>query len=649
MLVLLPLISFILIFLALTIRPISLVPSTQNNTASCRQAFLRTTLVMGLLTVLATQTLSTFHNLNTTFTAAFWLGMALIAIRILICHKTRIPRLHTDFLSLSPAWLGVGSLALISAVLGTISAPNSFDSMTYHLPRVMHWAQNGSIEPFATHLSTQLWIPPLAEYALLNLFLLSGNDNLFWAIQWGAYIGCAVTASLIAQTFGINKRGQAASALIAATIPMAVLQSNSTQTDLVAAFWSMSAVYWLILWMQDKGRITLAICSATSLALGLLTKGTPLFLVTPFLALAAIFYFWKQEFKRVAILLGLTITIALLINGPFLNQTRTCFNTINRMDTETKAVNQSWDGPALLSNLLRGVAIHLTTPCQRLNDKLRDALVSAHTMIGAKLNDPRTTFGPTEFLHKKDMFYEARAGNFLHFCLLLTASAAILFRRKQFGLLPAAYVLALITGVLLLTGYLKWNLWVGRFHMGFFLLGAPVITLVLAKADPSGRLLKWSGILLFIAALPWAVLNTSRPLFGVHTPGTSARPQQYFTHDPQIAQGYISAAAAIRAQGCAKVGLILANDEWEYPLWALLRDAASPVEIRHVGVLNNSRQYEDASWDPCIIIRPEDPPKNEQLIIHGRAYTPSNYLKPLMLYAPAQKRISLSRTKELTC
>jgi hypothetical protein len=48
-------------------------------------------------------------------------------------------------------------------VLALITPPNMYDSMTYHMSRVVHWIQNGSLAHYPTSIGRQLFLPPGAE------------------------------------------------------------------------------------------------------------------------------------------------------------------------------------------------------------------------------------------------------------------------------------------------------------------------------------------------------------------------------------------------------------------------------------------------------------------------------------------------------
>ena len=63
----------------------------------------------------------------------------------------------------------VAGLTLIVAVL---SAPNNWDSQSYHLPKVEEWVQRGSVGLFPSDFFSQNDLAPGAEYLLLHLRLL---------------------------------------------------------------------------------------------------------------------------------------------------------------------------------------------------------------------------------------------------------------------------------------------------------------------------------------------------------------------------------------------------------------------------------------------------------------------------------------------
>ena len=130
-------------------------------------------------------------------------------------------------------------LALVGAelVLALASPPNTYDSQTYHLPRIEHWAFRGSVDLYPTGIHRQITYPPGAEFLLLHLRLMTGVDTLYNLLQWACGVLCVVLVTRLAAQLGVPRRGQLLAALVVASVPMVVLQSSSTQTDLVVAAW----------------------------------------------------------------------------------------------------------------------------------------------------------------------------------------------------------------------------------------------------------------------------------------------------------------------------------------------------------------------------------------------------------------------------
>ena len=127
-----------------------------------------------------------------------------------------------------------------------IYPPNTPDSMSYHMPRVMHWIQNQNVDFYPTSTTRQLYVSPFSEYVILHLQLIVNGDRLANLVQWFSMFGSLIGVSLIARELGGNTKSQIFSALFCATIPMGILQSTSTQTDYVVSFWIVILVYFLL-------------------------------------------------------------------------------------------------------------------------------------------------------------------------------------------------------------------------------------------------------------------------------------------------------------------------------------------------------------------------------------------------------------------
>ena len=117
-----------------------------------------------------------------------------------------------------------------------IAPPSNVDSLLYHISRIVHWAQNGSLEHYATGYHHQLFMPPWAELANLHLRILWGSDRPADLVQWFRRVGSVAIASGVGELLGLRRKGQLITAVFIAGIPMGILQATSTQNDYVVTF-----------------------------------------------------------------------------------------------------------------------------------------------------------------------------------------------------------------------------------------------------------------------------------------------------------------------------------------------------------------------------------------------------------------------------
>src|SRR2546421_610773 len=131
--------------------------------------------------------------------------------------------------------LALAGLLLAELVVALVSAPNNYDSQTYHLPKIEHWVVQRDVDFFATRIHRQVSIAPGAEYLLLHLRLLTGGDGFYNLVQWGAGLGCVLAVSRIAAQLGGDRRAQLISALVVGTAPIVAPGTSRTHTGLVVA------------------------------------------------------------------------------------------------------------------------------------------------------------------------------------------------------------------------------------------------------------------------------------------------------------------------------------------------------------------------------------------------------------------------------
>jgi Dolichyl-phosphate-mannose-protein mannosyltransferase len=167
--------------------------------------------------------------------------------------------------------------------LALVAPPNNWDSMTYHLARAAAWYQHHSVGYLPGANTERLNIfPPNAEIATLYTLALARGDRLAALPQYLAGLACLVACYALARRVGFTRSSSLFAALLLGSLSQVVLQSTTTQNDLlVASFVAAAAVFVL-----DGSRRGLALAGiAVGLAVG--TKTTALFAL-PLLALLAL-------------------------------------------------------------------------------------------------------------------------------------------------------------------------------------------------------------------------------------------------------------------------------------------------------------------------------------------------------------------------
>ncbi|MDR1089529.1 MAG: hypothetical protein LBL79_00500 [Prevotella sp.] len=80
-----------------------------------------------------------------------------ICIILLLFSKYRRKILSTPELRISHLkhweFYFIGGVLIITFFLALAYPPNNWDSMTYHLPRIEHWIQNGNLDHYYTSIS----------------------------------------------------------------------------------------------------------------------------------------------------------------------------------------------------------------------------------------------------------------------------------------------------------------------------------------------------------------------------------------------------------------------------------------------------------------------------------------------------------------
>ncbi len=643
MAVVLPILSFLLLWAAFARRG-----------GGSRASFLAAALTWGVLVAILTEGLSLFGLLTRNALAASWAAATLTATTFARRGRAPVVRLAWAW----PGWVVGLFAAATAAVLGVTllvalaAPPNTYDSMTYHLARVAHWAQDGGVGFYPTHCPRQLHMPPWAEYAVAHLLLLSGGDRPANLVQWFSTAGAVLGVSLLAARLGAGPRGQAFSALFCATLPMGTLQASSTQNDAVLAFWLVCLAYH-VLRLHERPSWGNALGAGASLGLALLTKGTAYLFAAPFVAwLGAAWLLRYRARWRAWVPLAVGGLLALALNLPHYGRNWRLYGSPLGPGAEQAGQfryrNEAVNAATLASNALRNLALHLRPPSRELCRAVERQLVALHRLLGLNPSDPRTTWASVPFRLSFDTdrdqthfaHHEDHAANLPHLLLIGWAGAAALWGSRAGWGRAAGLGAAVLLGFGLFCLLLRWQPWHARLHLPLFVLCSPLVGVTLGRCRTAA--LAGVGTILLAWAGPFLVENASRPLLGEASVFRVPRPIQYFVSRPDLLGPYVEAAAFLRSRGCTDVGWLGDEESWEYPFWVLLGGVRpGRCRLEAVGVDNPSAALARGLFRPDAVVATnhEDAPERR---LDGRVYRKAFASGKVYVYLPDESAAAAS-------
>ncbi|WP_433388712.1 hypothetical protein [Micromonospora sp. KLBMP9576] len=525
----------------------------------------------------------------------------------------------------------VGGLLLVELLIALLAEPNNFDSQTYHLPKVEHWVARGALDFWPTAIHRQVTIPPGAEYLLLHLRLFTGGDALHNLVQWAAGVGVLLAATRITAQLGGGRRAQLLTAFVLATTPMVALQATSTQTDLVCAAWVACAATLALDGLRRRAGIGTVLALGAATGLTALTKTSGLVAVGPLLLLWGVAQLrlaragstgdrpliplsrraragWSHSrrdaaapraggVRRTVAGSALILVVAVVVVGPFLARVTAEFgHPLGPPRLRESIPMERHDPPSVLVNALRIAHTAFDTPLAPLRRAGAEAIVGGAGLIGVDPQDRAITFGQERFPVPSWYPDEDRVAYPLAGGLAVIGAAVALARPGRVSATQAgplrAYALVVVAAVLLHTAMIKWQPWGNRLLLYALVLAVPLAGLWLdalfrrRAGGTAGRRPVAAGLAVSVlAACALAgVLTVSygfpRRLVGAGSVFTTSEWDTRFLRRPHWAEEFRWAAQAVHATDARRVGLVQQNDNWEYPWWLLLRDAAGrPPEL----------------------------------------------------------------------
>lgn len=600
--------------------------------AAFRTAFLQTSVGHGVLVVLSTEALSLFRQLTAMWLVIFWGLMAAINIARLFPVKPRLNLALSIFSnpnstdcnsfgkSLADKTAATGVFIILSVCLFTalMSPPNNYDSMTYHMPRVMHWIQNQSVNHYPTHNLRQISFPPGIGYIVAHLQLLSGGDFFANTVQWLAFLGCILATSLLSKYCG-RSNDQVTTAFVCAAIPMAIMQSTTTQTDLAASYWVICFTYFIFRTKSYHSPDFFWL--AASLGLAVLAKPTASIFSIPLICLLAVRHAGNYSaLKKPTILIRslwfsfMVSSASLLLSVPYFWRNIMTFGNFLGIDKGTRVESLGLD--VLISNILRNIALNLPLKY------FWELIIKLHACLFMPgVNDPGSTFLNNEFnlnvLHRLILPDEDFIANPIHLILIFCSMGTVLtlfFSRKMAHVPCVAKIAACgIFGFGLYCLLIKWQIWGNRLWLPFFILNAPLCAYFINRFMPANAkffLIGW----LFMVSVFYSLTPIHHPLVSLpqkwthHSQSDSIlslnrREIYHSSYGKELKSAYEALRVNADNKLCGFIGLDIGEDDCEYPIWiALGANDMNSFKIKHANVQNISKNAVEEFQDENICI-----------------------------------------------
>jgi len=550
------------------------------------------------------EVLSLLGSLNFMAITSVWAVFLAGAIILTLKEKSIHQKASLTCLPLVPLDMAIAvSIFLIfvsTLLLAFVSPPNTWDALTYHMSRVAHWAQNGTLAPYPTHIQRQIFSNPGFEYFILHFYVLAGSDAFVCVVQWLGQAGSLMVVTLIAKQLGAPRRGQLLAAMVAATIPMGIVEASSLQGDYVVAFFLCASVYALLRWRLEASWIWAVVLGVTA-GLGILAKGTGIFFMLPVLIWLVSAGFFRQSCKRWQQVL-VVLSLVGVINAGFIFRTVSAFSSKDLIvaTQEGRGVfNESFGPDIFLVNVLRNVATHIGTPSERVNKAVTGKIRSFSNMMGVNCDDPHTTYGGVFKVNKLTRDENQTSAGIHGLLIVIFLVVALFFRERTLDIRRLAWVLISMAVIFCLA--VKWQPWLSRLQLPFFVLASAGVGVLLGRVRFSLLTVMIVSVLV-IFSIPYIINSYPRHLAGKKNVFSRTREEQYFSMAQARYVNYANVADRLAASGCQDIGLVTGGDDWEYPIWPLLKSRGlSKMRLEHIEVKGALAQipYPLGKFHPC--------------------------------------------------
>lgn len=538
----------------------------------------------------------------------------------------------------------LGIFCGLICLISVLRSQTLVDNLYHRLTKIMHWMQNGKVEYFATWTTPEIKYANLIEYMMTQIYLLKGSDRFITIVQAGAYVcsGCCVYG--ISRKLGASIKFSLLSMWIFVLTPIIIIETITTQTDVVAGFYLLSFIYFLLDYIQadqlrmNRQGLLSAVCLSASVMFGYLAKPTVCFAMVIFFCWMCVVRLIKRDKFKVLLqylLVGSVVAAILFLPDLYRNyEYRTAPNLADVGDSVNEITVSDGINDSMVSSEANNAIKSLTNPKKFVIVCFRNLAANSTSRCFPKIND-----FITRLVEKCEsvMDYSSRQ----NFRVLVSGgmgetsepSPAIMFfllaswvcvliriskvKREQF-----LYLLFATISLVAQAGLMDYTLFRQRYLIGIMAVLCPAFVIVLENICVNMKTRLDVAIVMLTICSFGAVNALSYEIPYVIFGFQGENIHQYLFHDDDTELHYQLLLDHINEKGYTTVGMYgaIAN---EYVLWQGIDNLE---RMEHVNVESNVQgaKLEDLDFLPQCIVEEvsvkEGPEWVETMYCHGQEY-----------------------------
>lgn len=604
------------------------------------ERYINAVVMWTLYCFIVTEVLSLFHAVGVIPLWICWIGLDIVLFLCFVLQqKGKFAGIRRQFhikKYIKKKEIVFGLFAFLMIFLAFKTIPYNWDSMTYHLPRIFHWLQNGTVAHYATHNDRQVSSPILGAFVNLHVYAMMNKNDIFLnMLQCSTFLANGIIVYNIARKVHCSMRYCLMASILFYTMPIAFAEALSTQVDNYAAFWMLCFTYIILdfLDMQKKiylekntfGRVLmLSLC----VAFGYLSKpsvGFGMLLMVVWLLILVI----KRK-DKISVLVPYFLVacgvLTLILAPEFLRNIET-FHALSSPGTGQRQLIGSHHPKHILVNLVKNFTYNMPTIYVYNSSQIIWKYVMRFSkLLEIDINNPAISEDGREFQVRDPQNYgNSTAVNplimwLIIFCIILFLLYNV---RKGINKIENQYFIITVISFIVFCAVLRWEPFVSRYMISYFAVLCPAIAIQLEVFFKSKKQAAFEAENKFLTVFYFLCIVEFMGLVYYH--GKIALEQNentgYFFSRNEISEDYKELAEVLNKQEYDNIGLLTGSDSYEYPLVSMLEGYE---KMEHVNVDNMTSKYEDTKFIPDIIIALNYDMPKDVLVCHGYEYEVSN-------------------------